>query len=312
MRRIGFILYPGFDMISLAASTVFEWANLVSGTAAYEVVMLSEAGGLLSGWAAVSVDTRRLDEATGSFDTLIVCAGVAPPQSSPEVLSRLRAAAPATRRMGSICTGAFALAEAGLLEGRRATTHWLLARELAARFPGLTVDEDRIFVADQGVWTSAGMSAGLDLALAMVEEDLGPEIARSVARHLVLYHRRSGGQSQHSALLELEPKSDRIQSALTYARSNLKSSLTLDELAEAARLSSRQFSRAFREETGQTPAKAVERLRIEAARLMLEEGRHTVETVAHETGFGDRERMRRAFQRTLGLPPQSVRRTAQL
>jgi transcriptional regulator GlxA family with amidase domain len=147
------------------------------------------------------------------------------------------------------------------------------------------------------------MTAGLDLALAMVEEDLGPELARSAARTMVLYHRRSGDQSQHSALIELEPKSDRIQSALTYARSNLKNPLTLDELAEAARLSSRQFSRAFREETGQTPAKAVERLRVEAARLMLEEGRHTVETVAYETGFGDRERMRRAFLRNFGLPP---------
>ena len=167
-------------------------------------------------------------------------------------------------------------------------------------------------MADQGVWTSAGMTAGLDLALAMVEEDLGRELARSAARAMVLYHRRSGGQSQHSALLDLEPKSDRIQSALTYAKSNLKNALTLDELAEAARLSSRQFSRAFREETGQTPAKAVERLRVEAARLMLEEGRHTVETVAYEIGFGDRERMRRAFLRNFGLPPQAVRRTAQL
>jgi len=224
----------------------------------------------------------------------------------------LRAAAPATRRIGAICTGAFVLAEAGLLRGRRATTHWMSARELARRFPDTLVDDDRIFVADQGIWTSAGMTAGLDLALAMVEEDLGRELARSVARAMVLYHRRSGGQSQHSALLELEPKSDRIQSALTYAKSNLKNALTLDELAEAARLSSRQFSRAFREETGQTPAKAVERLRVEAARLMLEEGRHTVETVAYEIGFGDRERMRRAFLRNFGLPPQAVRRTAQL
>ena len=212
--------------------------------------------------------------------------------------------------MAAICTGAFVLADAGLLRGRRATTHWLFARELAARHPDVIVDEDRIFIADGGVWTSAGMTAGLDLALAMVEEDFGPELARTLARKLVLYHRRSGGQSQHSALLEIEPKSDRIQFALSYAKANLKQPLTLDELAQAARLSSRQFSRAFREETGQTPAKAVERLRVEAARLMLEEGRHTVETVAYETGFADRERMRRAFLRAFGLPPQTVRRAA--
>lgn len=310
MRRIGFIVYPGFQVVGLSASTVFEIANLLSEAPPYEVLVLSETGGLVRGSAAVSVDTLPL-EAPAAFDTLIVCGGTEPPQGSPETLAYLRAAAREVRRIGAICTGAFVLGEAGLLEGRRATTHWLMAREFAGRFPGTILDEDRIFVADQGVWTSAGMTAGLDLALAMVEEDLGAELARSVARKLVLYHRRSGGQSQHSALLELEPKSDRIQSALSYARSNLKRPLTLEELAEAARLSTRQFSRAFREETGQTPAKAVERLRVEAARLMLEEGRHTVETVAYETGFGDRERMRRAFLRNFGLPPQAVRRTAQ-
>lgn len=309
MRHVGFIVYPGFQAIGLTASSVFEIANLLSETPAYELSVLSEGGGLVRGSAAVAVETRRLDDVSG-YDTLIVCVGNDLPQTSPGMLDLLRAAAPITRRIGAICTGAFVLAEAGLLRGRRATTHWTVARELARRFPDTVVDEDRIFVADQGVWTSAGMTAGLDLALAMVEEDLGAGLARSVARNMVLYHRRSGGQSQHSVLLELEPKSDRIQSALSYARSNLKSPLTLDDLAEAARLSSRQFSRAFREETGQTPAKAVERLRVEAARLMLEEGRHTVETVAYETGFGDRERMRRAFLRNFGLPPQAVRRIA--
>jgi transcriptional regulator GlxA family with amidase domain len=154
------------------------------------------------------------------------------------------------------------------------------------------------------------MTAGIDLALAMVEDDHGIEVARSVARQLVLYHRRAGGQSQYSTLLDLAPKSDRIQNALTYAQSNLKNPLSLDELAEAAHLSSRQFSRAFRDETGQTPAKAVERLRVEAARQMLEQGRHTIETIAYETGFADRERMRRAFLRTIGQPPQAVRRNA--
>jgi len=171
-----------------------------------------------------------------------------------------------SRRIASICTGAFVLAEAGLLNGRRATTHWLLARELQNRFPEVTVEEDRIFIVDGPIWTSAGMTAGIDLALSMLEKDAGPELARAVARKLVIFHRRAGGQSQHSTLLELEPKSDRIQAALIYASKNLRSDLTVEQFAEAARLSPRQFSRSFRAKTGQSPAKAVEDLRVEAPR----------------------------------------------
>jgi transcriptional regulator GlxA family with amidase domain len=217
----------------------------------------------------------------------------------------------ASRRVASICTGAFFLADAGVLDGRRATTHWYVARELRKRYPNIRMEEDRIFIIDGSVWTSAGMTAGVDLALAMVEKDLGAEVARAVARKLVVYHRRAGGQSQFSALLELEPKSDRIQRALVHARSNLKSALSVEELAEAAHLSPRQFSRAFRAETGQSPAKAVENLRLEAARLMMEQGRHPIDVVATETGFADRERMRRAFLRAFGQPPQAIRRNAQ-
>ncbi len=148
------------------------------------------------------------------------------------------------------------------------------------------------------------MSAGIDLALAMIEKDLGLEIARSVTRKLVVYHRRAGGQSQFSALLELEPKSDRVQSALTYARANLHTRLSVEQLAEVAHLSPRQFSRAFRADTGQSPAKAVENLRVKAARLMIEQGRVPIDIVARETGFSDRERMRRAFLRAFGQPPR--------
>ena len=161
-------------------------------------------------------------------------------------------------------------------------------------------------------WTSAGMTAGVDLALAMIEKDLGADIARMVAKKLVVYHRRAGGQSQYSALLELEPKSDRIQMALAYARRNLHTPLSVEQLADAAHLSPRQFSRTFRAETGQSPAKAVEHLRVEAARLMMEQGRHPIEIVARETGFADRERMRRAFLRAFGQPPQAMRRHAQV
>ncbi|HEY1425794.1 MAG TPA: helix-turn-helix domain-containing protein, partial [Caulobacteraceae bacterium] len=181
---------------------------------------------------------------------------------------------------------------------------------LRGRFPNVRIDEDRIFVVDGSIWTSAGMTSGIDLALGMIENDHGRELARLVAQNLVLYHRRAGGQLQHSNLLMLEPKSDRIQRVLTYASRNLQSKLTVEELAQVASLSPRQFSRAFRAETGQSPARAVERLRLEAARLMLEQGRHPIDTVAVETGFAGRERLRRAFVRTDGRPPQAIRRAA--
>jgi transcriptional regulator GlxA family with amidase domain len=163
-------------------------------------------------------------------------------------------------------------------------------------------------VIDGSVWTSAGMTATIDLVLAMVERDMGPELARAVAKKMVIHHRRSGGQSQFSALLQLEAKSDRIQTALAFARKNLHTKLTVEKLAEAAHLSPRQFRRAFAAETGELPAKAVENLRLEAARLMLEDSRHPLETIARQTGFADRERMRRAFVRAFGLPPQAMRR----
>jgi transcriptional regulator GlxA family with amidase domain len=212
-----------------------------------------------------------------------------------------------TRRIASICIGAFTLAQAGLLDGRRATTHWLYGRELQSRFPKIRVEIDRIFIADGPVWTSAGMTAGIDLALGLVERDVGPEAARVVAKALVVHHRRAGGQSQHSALLELDAKSDRVQEALVFARRNLHEPLSVERLAEAARLSPRQFSRVFRIETGQSPARAIENLRLEAARLALEQGRRPIEAIAKETGFGDRERMRRAFLRAFGQTPQAVR-----
>jgi len=197
-----------------------------------------------------------------------------------------------------------------LLDGRRATTHWSAARDLQRLYPRIRVEEDRIFINEDKFWTSAGMTACIDLCLAMVEEDLGRDASRAIARKMVVYHRRSGGQSQFSALLELEPKSDRIQTALGYAKRNLRKELSVDELADAANLSRRQFSRAFRVETGQSPARAVETLRVEAARSMIEEGNHPIDVVARESGFSDPERMRRAFIRAYGMPPQAVKRAA--
>jgi transcriptional regulator GlxA family with amidase domain len=202
------------------------------------------------------------------------------------------------------------LAEAGILDGRRATTHWAFAQELGQRFPKIIVEMDRIFIADGPVWTSAGMTAGIDLALGLIERDLGRDAAQATARMLVVHHRRAGGQSQHSTLLQLDAKSDRVQISLAFAKQNLREPLTVELLAEVARLSTRQFTRVFRIETGQSPAKAVVNLRLEAARFMLEQGRLPIEEIARETGFVDRERMRRSFLRTFGVTPQALRNAA--
>jgi transcriptional regulator GlxA family with amidase domain len=309
VQRIGFVVPDGFQVLGLAAQAVFEFSNREAGKSVYEVRVLSETGGLVRSSVGVELQTERFSRR--AFDTLIVIGNEdAPGTTTPGLLNFIRRGLRQSRRVTAICTGAFILAEAGLLQGRRATTHWFYARELQRRFPDIKVEEDRIFIIDGPVWTSAGATAGLDLALAMVEKDLGNEVARSVAKKLVMQHRRAGGQSQHSELLALSPKSDRIQNALSYAERNLGSALTVDKLAAVARLSPRQFSRAFQAETGQTPAKAVERLRLEAARLMIEQSHHPVEVVARETGFVDRRRMREAFLRTFGQPPQIIRRNA--
>jgi transcriptional regulator GlxA family with amidase domain len=310
MQRIGFIVLPGFQMLSVGVLSVFELANWEIGEPLYELHLLSETGGLIRSSIGISVATEPFDDT--NFDTLMVGGSADVGSLTAGVIKFLRQALERSRRVASTCTGAFVLAEAGLLDGRRATTHWHRARELQARFPKVKVEEDRIFITDGPVWTSAGMTAGIDVALAMIEKDLGPGIARAVARKLVVYHRRAGGQSQFSALLELEPKSDRIQSALAHAKRNLNKPLTVEQLANAAHLSPRQFSRAFRAETGQSPAKAVENLRVEAARLMMEQSRHPIDVIARQTGFADRDRMRRAFLRAFGQPPQAMRRNARV
>ena len=308
MLTIGLVVSPGFQALGLAVGAVFEYANLHAERPTYEVVLTSATGGPMRSSQGFTVETSALAER--SFDTLMVLGDNDLTPASPALVSYLRLAPARVRRISSICTGAFVLAAAGLLDGKRATTHWNYARDLKRAYPTIGVEEDRIFVADGQIWTSAGLSAGIDLALAIVEEDLGTEIVKSIARKLVLYHRRGGGQSQFSALVEISPRSDRIQTALSYARANLKENLSVDALAGVAGLSPRQFSRVFRDETGQSPAKAVERLRVEAARVMLETTNHPVEIVARETGFGDRERMRQSFLRAFGQPPQAIQRTA--
>jgi transcriptional regulator GlxA family with amidase domain len=310
VHRVAFVVFPNFQVMGFASISVFEVANLILREPGYEVTLLSETGGLIRSTAGFSVETAPFDERV--FDTVVIAAGSTVEPATPGMLAFVREAAATAQRIAAPCIGAFVLAEAGLLNGRSATTHWMFARDLQARFPEIKVEQDRIFMVDGPVWTSAGMTASIDLALALVERDHGIETARSVARKLVVYHRRAGGQSQFSALRDLEPKSDRIQKALDYAKTNLRSSLSVVELADIASLSPRHFSRAFYAETGQTPAKAVEHLRVEAARLMMEEGRHSMDVIADETGFADRERMRRAFLRTVGQPPQTVRRNARI
>lgn len=309
MPGIGFVVFDGFQIMGLAALSVFEMANGVLGRPAYEVHVLSEGGGPVRNSLGFAIETAPFGATI--HDTTITIGSLVVKPSSPALLDYLRAAGASSRRIAGICTGAYVLAETGLLDGRRATTHWAHARHLQSLYPRVRVEVDRIFSADGNVWTSAGMSAGIDLALALVEDDFGQEVAKATARNMVVYLRRPGGQSQFSTLLELEPKSDRIRRALVYAKEHLTHPLSVEELAETASLSPRQFSRLFREETGQSPAKAVEHLRLETARMLMEEGQRSMDEVARETGFADRERMRRAFVRAFGQPPQVIRRAAE-
>jgi len=308
-RRIGLLLPPGFQALDLMAATVCDLANAVAGEACYDLSLLSEDGGVVASSAGIGVLTQS--PTRHDHDALLVSGQAVPTApSTPGLLAILREAGAQARRIGAIGSGAFLLAEAGLLDGRRVTTHWTLARELQRRYPRLRVEEDCIVINEGRLWTSAGMSACADLCLALVESDHGAALARGIAHRLLVHRRRDGGQSQFSAMLALAPQSDRIREALDYARRHLGKPLSVDELAEAAKLSTRQFSRAFRLETGQSPARAVEVLRVAAARAMIEGGGQSIDAIARETGFSDPERMRRAFLRAFGQPPQAIKRAA--
>ena len=309
MLNVGNVVYPGFDMMTVSALSVFEYVNNHLEQQHYDVRLVSEFGGPVRSSLGITVQTEAFGAT--AFDTIIV-GGNSDMAFTPALLRYLEQAATECRRVAAKCAGAFFLAESGLLNGRRATTHWFFADDFKSRYPGVRLEENRLFVIDGPFWTSAGMTANIDLVLAMVEKDFGLHVANAVSRNLVLSNRRHGGQPQLSALLELGPTSDRVQTALAFARANLHLPLTVEQLAEAASLSPRQFSRAFREETGTSPAKAVEKLRIEAAQLMVQGGRHPIEVVARQTGFGESERMRRAFLRAFGRPPQAVRRDARV
>jgi transcriptional regulator GlxA family with amidase domain len=255
-----------------------------------------------------------LAQAPRVLDTLIVAGGAGWKRACAErqLLDWIVARALRTRRVASVCTGAFLLAAAGLLDGRRAATHWASAAELARRHPRVRVDPDPVFVRDGPIWTSAGVTAGMDLALALVEEDLDREVALTIARHLVLFLRRPGNQSQFSATLATQvPERRSLREVQRFAVENLAADLTVEALARRAHMSPRHFARSFREQTGITPARYVERLRLEGARRRLEETRESLGAVAAACGFGTPETMRRAFLRALGVGPAEYRRRFQ-
>ncbi|HET9352404.1 MAG TPA: helix-turn-helix domain-containing protein, partial [Sphingomicrobium sp.] len=268
------------------------------------------AGGQIESSAGVSVSTTAGQPSGVDTFVLVGDPGLSDVEIRSETIEFIRDASKRARRTASVCMGAFLLAASGLLDRRRATTHWQFASRMQSMYPAIRVDGDRIFVNDGGIWTSAGMTAGIDLALAMIEEDLGRETSRRIARLMVVYYRRPGGQLQHSSLLDLEPESDRIRNALVHIREHLTEALPIEQLAEASCLSVRQFSRAFAAQTGMSPAKAVERMRVEAARPRIEDGREALEAIAVSVGFRDAEHMRNSFMRIFGQSPQAMRRAA--
>ena len=307
-RDIGFLLYPRFQLLDLSGPlAAFEWASRLHGAPLYHPQLLSVQGARTEATVGLPFKTQPL-KASRPHTLLVV--GGARWRLKPKQIQTILSASQKMKRVASVCTGAFLLAQCGLLDGMRVTTHWHHAAALQREYPLLKVESDRIFINEGRVWTSAGITAGIDLALALIEEDHGTNLAHEVARELVVYYRRPGGQSQFSAMSELAPESDRIRRVLSYAREHLRENLSLDRLAAAAHLSTRQFGRAFRGETGETPAKAVERLRAEVARERVEEGTEPVEAIAEAVGFRDPERMRRAFLRLYGEPPQALRRKA--
>jgi transcriptional regulator GlxA family with amidase domain len=309
---IGILIFPDFQILDAAGPiSVFEIAGRFAGDAAPAIRALATTPGPVRSSSGVEMLARGLGISSG-ITTLIVAGGegVRSAAKCKKTLEFVTAIAKRGIRIASVCSGAYILAEVGLLDGRRATTHWQHTRHFLASYPKVKLEADQIFVRDGNIWTSAGISAGIDLALAMATEDFGEEVAQKTARQLVLYNRRSGGQSQFSSLLELKAPSGRFSTLLTWAREHLDAPLTVEDLAERAGMSSRHFARAFIAETGTTPSKAIERLRIEVARARVQSSSEAIERVAQVTGFRDPERMRRAFIRAFGQPPQSLRRAA--
>ena len=319
-RRIVFVSGPNVEILDLVgplqvfarASDMYKRASPASlPIYSVEVVSISASRSLFANCGVRVIADRTFREVRGKIDTLLVAGGDAIEQNeiNPEAVRWLKRISPRIRRVGSVCTGAMLLARAGLLDGRRATTHWNWCQTLIKRAPRARVERDPIFVRDENVYTSAGVTAGMDLALALVEEDHGSRLALQVARNLVLYLRRPGGQSQFSAALSLQ-LTDRkpLLELEAWVLDNLQKVLTVPLLAQRVAMSPRNFARVFTQEMKTTPAKFVERLRVEAARRRLEESHNSMETIADECGFGNVNSMRNVFQRTLKIAPGQYRR----
>jgi transcriptional regulator GlxA family with amidase domain len=305
-RTIALVIHPGFQLLDAAGPiTAFEMAERFR-PGSYELKLMAPGGGEVESSSGMKLTAASLTD--GPFDTVMVSGGeiVRSMEALREILAWLRGTN--ARRTTSVCSGAFILAEAGLLDGRRATTHWASSHDFSRRYPQVELDADRIFARDGDVWTSAGISTGIDLALALIEDDLGPEVARRTAQELVVYQRRPGGQSQFSALVELGGRTGRFAEMILWMRERLAEQLTVEKLADKAAMSPRNFARVFSDEVGMTPAKAVEKLRLETARTAVETSHETLDRIAEATGFRDAGQMRRAFVRGFGQPPLALRR----
>ncbi|QRM34620.1 GlxA family transcriptional regulator [Microvirga sp. VF16] len=314
-RLILFLAYEGMGLLDLTGpQTVFWSASEMmrkEGRPGYVRQTVSLEGGLVRTAEGTELRTTPIGEVQ-DFDTIIVPGSlqIEAVLEKHGLIEWLKRASHRARRTASVCAGAFLLAEAGLLDGRRAVTHWAMCDDFASRYPQVDVDSNAIFVRQDPIWTSAGVSAGIDLALALVQEDCGRDVAMQVARQLVIYVKRPGGQSQFSEILKVQSEdTDSFEQLNLWIEKNLnQNDLTVERLAEQARMSPRNFARRYKERTGRTPAKAVEILRLEAAKRMLETSPQNVDHIARSCGFGDEEHMRVTFQRHLGVSPRDYRR----
>jgi transcriptional regulator GlxA family with amidase domain len=315
-RVIELLAFPSVQLLDVAGPLqVFASANEMAGNelgrpAPYilRVVARSDPS-VVTTSSGLGLAIEPLPSADTVPDTLLVAGGPGVEQAAADLVlvDWLRDRAQRARRVASVCTGAVLLASAGVLDGRRATTHWSMCAELARRFPEVRVEPDPIFVRDGPVWTSAGVTAGIDLALALVEEDLGRSVALAVARYLVVFLKRPGGQAQFSAALSLQAAEDKFGALHTWIEAHLADDLSLAALARHAGMSERSFSRHYLEATGLTPARSIERLRVEAARRLLSDSRLPVKRISQRCGFGSEETMRRSFLRVLSVTPQDYR-----
>ena len=314
VRAVEVLTFPAVQLLDVTGPVqVFACANDLVANAAgappYRLRLVTQGDHGVVSSAGVTLAAGPLSQRGETLDTLLVAGGqgVEAAAANPALVDWLRQRAAQARRVASVCTGAFLLAAAGLLDGRRAVTHWKYCARLAQCFPSVRVEPDPIFVCDGPVWTSAGVTAGIDLALALVEEDLGRSLALAVARHMVVFLKRPGGQAQFSAALALQAADDKFGALHEWINHHLGDDLSLAVLADRAGMSERSFSRHYAEATGQTPARAIERLRVEAARRLLSESRTSVKRIAQRCGFGSEETMRRSFLRQLSVTPQDYR-----